>query len=303
MLAFVIGFRTTEGRAHLRHALQLDPRNPQNTVLVGKCSSPRGNSPLQERAVRRALALDPLWRRLADAVADSTSTTAVGSRPTIVERFEPPTRMQRWKLKWACCRRQATFRASSNSEGRREHRVCAGVCRQDESGLVAWPDGDVPEALLIGGVSPFDRLVYLRRVPDRQIILAETLDLVGCEARKRGYSARARIGQNEPARGYCSAIRPAEERDQPPATNRRRQPALSRNFGRTVGRSLSRLNRHRESARLFDAADEAIRVCLARGGIPPSTLADLAASEAILGRRRQSPGIARKRGFQGLVRI
>ena len=26
----------------------------------------------------------------------------------------------------------------------------------------------------------------------------------------------------------------------------------------TVGRSLSRLNRHRESARLFDAADEAI---------------------------------------------
>ena len=69
MLAFVIGFHTTEGRAHLRHALQLDPRNPQTLYWWGNAAALAGNSPLQERAVRRALALDPLWRRPADAVA------------------------------------------------------------------------------------------------------------------------------------------------------------------------------------------------------------------------------------------
>ena len=104
-------------------------------------------------------------------------------------------------------------------------------------------------------------------------------------------TARARAGQNEPARGYCSAIRPAEERDQPPATNRRRQPALSRNFGpnrRPVIVAVESAPRECSTFRRCRRSDSSYA---RQRRHPPSTLADIAASEAILGRRDKAPAL------------
>jgi len=288
MLAFVIGFHTTEGRAHLRHALQLDPRNPQTLYWWGNAAALAGNSPLQERAVRRALALDPLWRRPADAVArfDLNHGRRVEAH-RIVERLRAADPDAALEVEMGLLQ-EAGDLSRVVELGRAQGNI-ASVQGSAAKMSLAWSLGQmgyVPEALLIGGVSPFDRLVYLRRVPDRQIILAETLDLVGVSEEAWMLTPLvlelARTNRHADIAALFDRPRSAINHLQRIEDGNRLYRAI---LAPTVGRSLSRLNRHRESARLFDAADDAIRVMLARGGIPPSTLADIAASEAILGRR------------------
>ena len=68
MLAFIHGFDTDQGRAHLRQAMTLDPNNPQTIYWSGNAAGYAGDFEAQKKATRRALELDPLWRRPIEVV-------------------------------------------------------------------------------------------------------------------------------------------------------------------------------------------------------------------------------------------
>ena len=122
----IFAMRLSSIRAILKHCTGGEMQQPSREIAL--CRSGRS---------RRALALDPVWKTPRDAVArsDLNHGRRVEAHP-IWSGFEPPTRMQRWKLKWACCRiSRRPFARRRTRKGAGKHRVCAGVCRQDES---AW---------------------------------------------------------------------------------------------------------------------------------------------------------------------
>ena len=63
MVGFILGYETEIGRAYLRHALRLDPRNSQTVYWWGNAAALSGNNALKERSHRRAMELDPFWIR------------------------------------------------------------------------------------------------------------------------------------------------------------------------------------------------------------------------------------------------
>ncbi len=288
MLAIVIGFHTAKGRAHLRHALQLDPRNPQTLYWWGNAAVMAGNGPLQERAVRRALALDPLWRRPADAAAKFALNH--GRRVEayrIVERLRAADPDAALEVEMGLLH-EAGDLSRVVELGRAQGNIASVQGSAAKMSLASSLSqmGYVREALLVGGVSPFDRLVYLRRVPGRSIILAETSALIGVSEEAWMLTPLvielARTNRHADIATLFDRPGSAINHLQRIEDGNRLYRAI---LGPIIGRSLTQLKRHRESARLFNAADEAIRVMLARGSVSPSGLAEIAASEAILGRR------------------
>jgi DNA-binding SARP family transcriptional activator/TolB-like protein/Tfp pilus assembly protein PilF len=288
MLGFALGFESPEGRAHLRHALRLDPRNPQTLYWWSNAAGLAGNAPLQERAARRALAFDPLWKRPTEIVAKFAIYNG--------RRLEADRLLE--KLRAADPEAAIEVEMGlSHDQGDLSNVVAIGRAQgnittvQGTAGkmTLAWSLaelGYVRESLLIGGVSPFDRLVHLRRVPDRRTILAETHELVGTSEETWVLTpllmelARTRRDEDIVAlfdrRG--SAINRLQQIEE---SNRTFRATL----GGIIGRALHSVGRGREGARLIQASDEAVRVILANGNLGPQAMAEVAGGEAMLGRK------------------
>jgi tetratricopeptide (TPR) repeat protein len=288
MLAFVLGFNTTAGRAHLRKALQLDPRNPQTLYWWGNAASLAGNSAVQEQAVRRALALDPLWRRPADAAARfALNHGRRGEAYRIVERLRAADSEAALEVEMSLLHAAGDLsRVVELGRAQGNITLVQGTAAKMSLAGSLSQMGYVREALLIGGVPRFDRLVYLRRVPDTQVVLAETSKLVGLS--EEAWMLAPLVLELARTNRHVDI---AALFDRPTSTINHLQRIEDGNrlyraiFAPIIGRSLAQLKRDRESARLFNAADEAIRVMLARGSLSPQALAEIAVSEAILGRR------------------
>jgi TolB-like protein/DNA-binding SARP family transcriptional activator/Tfp pilus assembly protein PilF len=288
MLGFALGFETPEGRAHLRHALQLDPRNPQTVYWWSNAAAMAGNAPLQERAARRALALDPLWKRPAEIV--SKFAIHNGRRTEayrLLDKLRAADPEAALEVEMALLREEGDH-SNVVKIGRAQGNI---TTVQGTAGkmTLAWSlieMGYVREALLISGVSPFDRLVYLRRVPDRRNILAKTDELIGTSEESWVLTPLllelARTNRHEEIvalfdrRG--SAINRLQRIDD---SNR----IFRATLGPIIGRALLKVGRNREGVRLFHASDEATRVILANGNLSPQATAELAGGEAMLGRR------------------
>jgi tetratricopeptide (TPR) repeat protein len=292
MLGFALGFESPEGHAHLRHALRLDPGNPQTVYWWSNAAGMAGNAALQEKAARRALALDPLWKRPTEMVAKFAIYN--GRRAEAYQLLE--------KLRAADPEAAVEVEMGlSHEQGDLSNVVKIGRAQgnittvQGTAGkmTLAWSLtelGYVRESLLIGGVSPFDRLIYLRRLPDRQRILAETQELVGASEEAWVLTPLllelARTKRHEDIVALFdrpgSGINRLQKIDE---SNRTFRATL----GGIVGRALYAVGRDREGAKLFHASDEAVRVILANGGnLGPQAVAEVAGGEAMLGRRNRA---------------
>ena len=291
MLGFALGFESPGGRAHLRQALQLDPRNPQTVYWWSNAAGLAGNAPLQEKAARRALALDPLWKRPAEIVARFAIYNGRRSEAyRLLEELRAADPEAAIEVEMGLSHDQGDL-SRVVEIGRAQGNI---TTVQGTAGkmTLAWSLtelGYVRESLLIGGVSPFDRLVYLRRVPDRRRILAETQDLVGTSEETWVLTpllvelARTKRDEEIVAlfdrRG--SAINRLQQIDE---SNRTFRAIL----GGIVGRALYSVGRGREGAKLIHASDEAVRVILANGNLGPQAMAEVAGGEAMLGRRTRA---------------
>jgi TolB-like protein/DNA-binding SARP family transcriptional activator len=294
MLAFVLGFDTAEGRTHLRHALQLDPRNSQTLYWWSNAAGMAGNGPLQEKAARRAMALDPLWRRPVDIV--SLFALQNGRRSEAyknLERLRGASPDAALEVELSLLRHQGDF--SRVVELGRAQGNIAKVQGTAANMILAWSlteMGYVREALLIGGTTPFFRLVYLRMVPNQQTILASTEQLVGQSeeawvltplllelARTNRHAEIVALFDRQ-----GSAINKLQRIDD---GNRRYRSVL----GALVGDALLKQGRRREAERLFRGAEEANRIILANGNVPPVQFAELAVNEAFLGRKTRALGL------------
>jgi len=160
--------------------------------------------------------------------------------------------------------------------------------------------GYVREALLIDEASPFDRRVYLRRLPDRATILAETRDWVGQNdewsllmplmlelARTQRHADIVALFERE-----GSALNRLQRIEEGNRSYRSLMAAI-------VGDSLAKLGRKREAMQLFRAADEADRVTLTNGNVVPLRLAEIAASEAMLGREARAMALLERAVAKG----
>ncbi len=287
MLGFVVGYDTADGRAHLRRALQLDPRNPQTIYWWGNAAGAAGDYALQERAARRALMLDPLWRRPAESVAGYALIDGRRSEAySYVERLRDSDPHAALEVEMSLLHSEGDL-SRVVQLGRAEGNITAVQGSAAKMSL-AWSLlelGYVREALLIGGVSPFERLIYLRALPERAAILVETSESVGAseepwllmplllELARTGRHADIAALFDRP-RSAINRLRRIEE------GNRQHRAQMSA----IIGYALSRVGRHREAAQLFRAADEANRVLLANRKMSPVALAEIAVSESNLGR-------------------
>jgi hypothetical protein len=146
--------------------------------------------------------------------------------------------------------------------------------------------GYVREALLIGEAQAFERQAHLRNLPDRDTILAETREFVGAREEvwylwplivelARSERRGALIALYDRPGSAIGHLRVIED------GNRDYRAKVAPFFAQALAKS----GRGREASQMFRAADEAIRVTLSHGDVPPKHLAELAMSQAVMGRK------------------
>ena len=289
MLAFIHGFDTDEGRAHLRRAVTLDPNNPQTIYWLGNAAGYAGDFDTKEKAIRRALELDPLWRRPIEAVAQWA--IAKGDREEAygyVERLRSADPSAAVEIEMALAREEGDL-SRVVQIGRKDPIITSTTAAKLSLAWSLMELGYVQEGLLLAGASPFDRLVHQGRMPDRKAILDHLRPYMGyseelfmvqpivialiragrCEDVASIYDQRAsRMGQ----------LAKIKEGNREPR----------RSLSGLVGWCMAKVGRANEARQLYRAADEANRVFLAS---PEKTAADYvmaATNHAVMGRRNQA---------------
>lgn len=291
MMAFILGLDTAEGRAHLRRALQLDPNNPQTLYWWSNAAGMAGNAPLQEKAARRALALDPLWVRPAEmasifALHDGRRAEAFKN----VDRLraaDPDAALQ--------VEMSLSYQLGDLSRVVELGRAQGNMAAVQESAATMtlvhslMEMGYVREGLIISGASPLHRLVRLRKLPGQRTILLETSQTVGHSEEPWMLTSLlfelARTNRHADIAALFDRPGSAIGRLQRIEDGNRKYRSL---HAAMIGQALLKQGRGREAAQLFRAADEANRVILANGNVPPVQYAELAISEAFLGRKSRA---------------
>lgn len=308
MLALIYGFETDRGRDHLRHALQLDPNNSQIVYWWGNVAAAAGNNSLQERAARRAMALDPLWRRPAQVVSlYDVHQGRRGDAYAIVERLRRADPGAALEVEMTLARGEGDL-SRVVSLGRAPGNI-ASVNSSAAKLSLGWSLaqlGYVREALLLTNAEPIERFADLRRLPGRDAIMVQTRHAIGTSDETSYLQPilfeLARTGRD----GDVAALfdrRGSELNDlQNIREGNREQRAW---LAAVVGRSLMKIGRRAEAARLFRSADEAVRVVLANGTVLPEQLGELANTKAAMGKPEEALPLLEQAvaknwlGFQG----
>ena len=291
MLAFAIGWQSPASRVHLQKALQLEPRNSQSLYWLSQIAHASGDMGLQERAVRRAYDVDPLWRRPAEVIAmfalhDGRRDMAYqyvkrlrAADPNGAIEVEMSLAYEEGDLSRVVeIGRSRANIATVNASGGR-FILAAALMRM----------GYVRESLLLSEARPFGRAAWLRSLPDRASLLSQTRDLVGLSsepfqlgpvlfelARTHRYDDIAALYDRQAS--SLGKLADIEE-------GNRYQRAC---FAALVGDALAKTGRSREAARLFRSADEAVRVMQANGRLMKNELAAIGVAQAILKRKESS---------------
>jgi TolB-like protein/DNA-binding SARP family transcriptional activator/Tfp pilus assembly protein PilF len=288
MLGFILGYETPQGRAYLRHALQLDPDNPQTVYWWGNAAALSGNLPLKDRAHRRAMELDPFWVR--PVTSSAISALNHGHRHDAyahVERLRSVDAAAALELEMALAHAEGDL-SRVIELGREEGNIQTVFASAAKIDLAQTLNelGYVREALVIGEAQPLERQTLLRKLPDRDSILTQTREFVGVRgedwflwpliielARSKRYAALlALYDRPGSAIGHLGSVEDG---------NRDHRARAAPFFALALARS----GRAREASQLFRAADEAIRVTMGHGDVPPKYLAELAMSQAVMGRK------------------
>lgn len=286
MLAFIHGFDTDEGRAHLRRALLLDPNNPQTIYWSGIAASYAGDFVTNERAIRRALEIDPLWRRPIEVVGQWAIWEGRRAEAyQYVDRLRSADPSAAVEIEMSFAREEGDL-SRVIEIGRREPMIASTTAAKLSLAWSLIELGYVQEGLLLGGSDPFDRLLHQGRLPGRQAILDHLRPFVGYS--EELFMVRPVILELIRT-GRCADVTALYDQ---PASNVRhlgqikdgnRESRMS--MAGLMGWCLARVGRTAEAAQLYRAADEAGRVILANRAVGPTDLVGIATNDALMGRR------------------
>lgn len=286
MLAFIYGFDSDKGRAHLRSAVALDPNNPQTIYWLGIAASYAGDYAANEKAVRRALEIDPLWRRPIEVVGQWAIWEGRRAEAyRYVDRLRSTDPSAAVEIEMSFAREEGDL-SRVIEVGRREPMI-AGTTAAKMS--LAWSLielGYVQEGLLLGEADPFDRLLHQGKLPGRQAILDHLRPFIG-------YSEElimVRPVLLELVRtGRCADVaalydqRESRLRNLARITDGNRESRVS--LAGLTGWCLAKVGRAGDARQLYRAADEADRVVLSNRAIGPADLVGIATNDAVMGRR------------------
>ena len=288
MLGFILGIESREGRAYLRRALQLDPSNAQTLYWWGNAAGLAGDNALAGAAHKRAMELDPLWvRPVESAAAYALNNGRRQEAYSHVERLRPVDAAAALEVEMILAHEEGDLsRVVKLGRAKGNIQAVATSAAKMPLAQALLEMGYVREAALIGEVPALERQAYLRKLPDRATILAETRDLVGI--REEPWYLWPLVLELARSGRYSDLValydRPGS------AIGRLRFIEEGNRDYRSKGAplfavALAKSGRRREASQLFHAADEAIRVTMSHGNVPPKYLAELAKSQALLGRK------------------
>ncbi len=291
MLAFIQGFDSDEGRAHLRQAVALGPNNPQILYWHGLAAGYAGDLATAQKAILRALEIDPLWRRPIESAGQWAIRN--GRREEAyryvskLRRVDPSAAVE---IEMAFAREEGDL-SRVIEIGRREPMVVGTTAAKLTISWSLIELGYVQEGLLLGEAGPFDRLLHQGRLPDRQAILDHVRPFIG-------YSEELFMIQPillELMRtDRCADV--AALYDQP--GTRLRELAKVRagnwksrmNMAGLVGWCLAKIGRQADAQHLYRAADAAGRIDLPYKLLSPMDLVANASNDAVLGRPERALG-------------
>ncbi len=291
MLAFIQGFDTEEGRAHLRQALALGPNNAQIIYWHGLAAGYAGDVATSRKAIRRALEIDPLWRR----PIESAGQWAIweGQREEAyryVGRLRGADPSAAVEIEMAFAREEGDL-SRVVEIGRREPMIVGTTSAKMTLSWSLIELGYVQEGLLLGEADPFDRLLHHGRLPSRQAILDHVRPFIGYS--EELFMVRPIL--MELARtNRCADV--AALYDQPASRLRELGKVKAGNWqsrmslGGLMGWCLAKAGRRVEAAQLYRAADDAGRIDLPDKMMGPADLVSIATNDAILGRRERALG-------------
>ena len=287
MLAFIHGFDTNAGRAHLARALKLQPRDSQTLYWWGLTVEGAGHSDLAQQVNLKALALDPLWKRPIElagkyAIGEGRREDA-NSYVARLRRADPGAAIE---MEMAFADYEGDF--SRVVQIGRDPRNRQVVNETEASGRLAETLnelGYVREALMLDVASPFRRSLQLRKLPDIATIIAQTQAVMGTGqehpliwtiilelARTNRHSDIAALYDRP---GFINDLRRIEPGNR----------GFRAGLAGIVGNALNRIGRKAEAGQLFRGANEARDVILANRNVAPETLVGIALNEAIMHRR------------------
>ena len=290
MLAYIYGFDKKAGRAHLAHALKLQPRDPQTLYWWGLTVEGAGHSDLAEQVNLRALALDPLWKRPIELAGKSA--IAKGRRDqanAYVARLRPTDPQAAIEMEMAFADYEGDFsRVVQIGRDPRNRQILNDTEASGRLAETLNELGYVREALMVDVTSPFRRSLQLRRLPDIGTIMAQTQPMIGTA---QEYPLLwtiilelARTNRNSDIAALYDRPSFIHDLQRIEPDNRAFRAGLSG----IVGEALRKTGRGAEAAHLFRGADEARDVMLANRNVSPETLVQIALNEAIVHRRERA---------------
>ena len=280
IMAMAARLDTPGGRAHLRKALALDPRDSQTLYWAGMGAMFLGNFRLANDFFQRSAALDPLAKR--PLIPAGVAAIESGDRAT-AERY---LRTIKARNPNAASEVEITYLTADG-----DFSSAAALATKEMSWHTSWDSGtDMAKAALLGiGLrntpfgphTPLDRQLAFGKMPDRSWLLSQAKDwtAVGAEWDFYGmtYTALAREGRwND-----IVAIH-----DQSAALLTNGDPGgryMRVSYGGITALALKKVGRDREAVRVALATEEAVKTTLSNGEVPAEVLATIAQAEAVLG--------------------
>jgi TolB-like protein/DNA-binding SARP family transcriptional activator len=290
MLAFIHGFDTNAGRAHLAHALKLQPRDSQTLYWWGLTVQGAGHSDLAEQVNLKALALDPLWKRPIELAGKfAIENGRRGDANVLVARLRPTDPGAAIEMEMAFADLEGDFsRVVQIGRDPRNRRIFNGTEASGRLAVTLNQLGYVREALMVDVASPFQRSLQLRKLPDIATIMAQTQATIGTAqehpliwtiilelARTNRHSDIASLYDRP---GFINDLKRIEPGNR----------SFRAGLGGIVGEALRRTSRGAEAAQLFRGANEARDVILNNRNVSSETLVQLALNEAIMHRRERA---------------
>ena len=284
MLGLIAGSDTVEGQQHIRRAAQLDPADPQIQYFWSAALARQGNFAAAARAAYASAALDPLWSRSVEAAAsarlnvgDSRGAerylrTIRAANPDGADEVETSIAMQRSDVSHAV---EIGLRNKFRDHG-------AGAF---DAGFGLYALGFEREGILVGKLKLLSSIQQHGHASDLPALIRlarETsttgesfnfyLTALWSLAADGRYADIAAL--YDARQGVMSSF------DQATFANR----GTRREFAAILSVALQKAGRTKEAVRMRGFADEADRVTLANGEVPPDILVNIAENEAMLGR-------------------
>ena len=281
-MALALRFDTPGGRAHLRKALELEPRDSQTLYWAGMAAMFLGDFRLANDFFRRSAAHDPLAKRpliTAGLAAIESGDRDLAQRYLRTIKAQNPRAASEVEIAYLC------------ADG--DFSSAAALANKEWAWHTSWDAGKemAKMALLGSGLrstpfgphTPRGRALSFGKMPDRSWLLSQARDWAAqgsdWDFYGMAYPALAREGRWKDIVAIY---------DQSAALMTNGDPGgryMRITHGGITALALKKVGRDKDAVKVALATDEAVKTALANGEVPAEVLASIAQAEAILGHR------------------